>query len=197
MPRGALIIISGPSGAGKGTLVDRLVTRVPGLWVSVSATTRAPRPGEVDGEDYVFLTPEEFSARIEAGDFLEWAEVHGNRYGTLRSMVEERLAEGCDVVLEIDPQGAFQVKALMDEAVLVFIIAPSLDELERRIRKRGAESDEQVRTRLATAVRELELVGTYDHVVENDDVSRATDELVGIIGSLHPNEGRPDHGHHA
>lgn len=190
MPRGSLIIISGPSGAGKGTLVDRLVARVPRLWVSVSATTRAPRPGEVDGEDYVFLSSEEFARRIDEGDFLEWAEVHGNRYGTLRSEVERRLAEGRDVVLEIDPQGAFQVKELMPEAVLVFIIAPSLDELERRIRGRGAETDEQVRTRLATAVRELELVECYDHVVENDDVARATDELVALIGSLHNDEGR-------
>jgi len=189
MQRGALIIISGPSGAGKGTLVDRLVTRVPCLSVSVSATTRAPRPGEVDGEDYIFLSTEEFGRRVEAGEFLEWAEVHGNRYGTLRATVEQTLAAGCDVILEIDPQGAFQVKELMPEAVLVFIIAPSMDELERRIRKRGAETDEQVRTRLATAVRELELVGTYDHVVENDDVARATDELVDIISSLHPEEG--------
>lgn len=189
MPKGALIIISGPSGAGKGTLVDRLIARVPRLWVSVSATTRAPRPGEVPGEDYIFISSEEFSRRIEAGDFLEWAEVHGNRYGTLRSEVEARLAEGRDVILEIDPQGALQVKELMPEAVLLFIIAPSLDELERRIRTRGAETDEQIRTRLATAVRELELVECYDHVVENDDVARATDELVALIESLHTDEG--------
>ncbi len=189
MPRGALVIISGPSGAGKGTLVDLLVARVPHLWVSVSATTRSPRPGEVHGEDYLFISADEFARRIEAGDFLEWAEVHGNRYGTLRPSVEAKLAEGCDVILEIDPQGALQVKELMPEAVLVFIIAPSFEELERRIRKRGAETDEQVKTRLATAVRELELVGTYDHVVENDDVARATDELARIIESLHPFEG--------
>lgn len=189
MPKGALIIISGPSGAGKGTLVDRLVARVPHVWVSVSATTRSPRPGEVPGEDYIFISAEEFSRRIEEGDFLEWAEVHGNRYGTLRSEVEARLAEGRDVILEIDPQGALQVKELMPEAVLVFIIAPSLDELERRIRTRGAETDEQIRTRLATAVRELELVECYDHVVENDDVARATDELVALIESLHTDEG--------
>jgi guanylate kinase len=189
MARGTLIIISGPSGAGKGTLVDRVVARVPRVWVSVSATTRQPRPGEVYGEDYLFLSPEDFQRRIDEGDFLEWAEVHGNRYGTLRSSVEDMLEEGRDVILEIDPQGAFQVKAVMPEAVLVFIIAPSLDELERRIRKRGAETDEQVKTRLATAVGELELVGTYDHVVENDDVARATDELAGIIRSLHSNEG--------
>jgi guanylate kinase len=155
----------------------------------VSATTRSPRPGEIDGEDYVFLSPWEFERRVRAGEFLEWAEVHGNRYGTLRSAVEEKLDEGRDVILEIDPQGALQVKELMPEAVLVFIIAPSFEELERRIRSRGAETDEQVRTRLATAVRELALVGTYDHVVENDDVARATDELLGIIESLHHYEG--------
>lgn len=179
-----LIIISGPSGAGKGTLVDRLVIRVPDVWVSVSATTRLPRPGEIDGEDYVFLSDEEFMRRAEAGEFLEWATVHGKRYGTLRSTVEEKMAEGRQVVLEIDPQGATQVKALMPEAVLVFILAPSMAELERRIRHRGAETDEQVAIRLATAVRELELVDTYDFVVENEDVSRATDELAGILESL-------------
>lgn len=181
---GRLVIISGPSGAGKGTLVERLVTRVPGLWVSVSATTRRPRPGETDGVDYYFLTSEEFDRRIAAGDFLEWAQVHGNRYGTLRSSVEAKMAEGRDVILEIDPQGALQVKALMPEAVLVFIIAPSFAELERRIRSRGAETDEQIKTRLATAVHELELVGDYDYVVENDEVSRATRELADLIESL-------------
>lgn len=166
--------------------MDRLVARVPALWVSVSATTRAPRPGEVDGENYFFLPADDFARRIEDGEFLEWAEVHGNRYGTLRSTVEAKMAQGRDVILEIDPQGAMQVKALMPEAVLVFILAPSMDELERRIRGRGAETDDQVRVRLETAVRELQLVGSYDFVVENDDVARATDELVRIIESLAP-----------
>jgi guanylate kinase len=159
------------------------------MWVSVSATTRPPRPHEVEGKDYFFLTPEEFASRIEAGDFLEWAEVHGNRYGTLASTVRARLERGLDVILEIDPQGAMQVKELMPEAVLVFVLAPSMTELERRIRMRGAETDEQIKTRLATAVRELQLVETYDHVVENDDVARATDELAGIIESLRSDEG--------
>ncbi|MRS12474.1 MAG: guanylate kinase [Actinobacteria bacterium] len=190
MPKGSLIVISGPSGAGKGTLVDRLVARVPRLWVSVSATTRKPRPGEMEGEDYFFLSAEEFERRVGEGDFLEWAVVHGNSYGTLASTVRDRLEAGVDVILEIDPQGAIQVKNLMPEAVLVFIVAPSMEELERRIRSRGAETDEQIKTRLATAVRELQLVETYDHVVENDDVARATDELVGIIESLRNSEGR-------
>ena len=189
MTQGTLVIVSGPSGAGKGTIVDRLLRQSPSAWVSVSATTRAPRPGEVAGESYFFLTPEEFDARIAAGDFLEWAEVHGQRYGTLRSTVEAKIAEGRDVVLEIDPQGALQVKQLMPSSVLVFIMAPSFGELERRIRGRGAETDEQVKTRLETAVRELQLVGTYDHVIENDDVCRATSELARIIASFRSDKG--------
>ena len=132
MPRGRLVIVSGPSGAGKGTLVRALLDRVPSVWVSVSATTRPPRPGEREGEHYYFLSPEEFDRRLAAGEFLEHAEVHGNRYGTLRSTVEERLAEGRIVILEIDPQGARQVREMMPDAVLVFIVAPSTEELVRR-----------------------------------------------------------------
>ncbi len=194
MNAGRLVIISGPSGAGKGTLVDRLVARVPGVCVSVSATTRRPRPGEVDGADYHFLSVAEFDRRIARGDFLEWAEVHGNRYGTLRSSVEEQIAQGCIVVLEIDPQGARQVKELIPEAVLIFIVAPSIEELERRIRRRGTETDEQVRIRLETAMREMQLVETYDYVVQNDDMRRASGELVAIVRSL--SEGHT-HGHQA
>lgn len=183
-PRGRLLIISGPSGAGKGTLVDRLVERIPEAWVSVSATTRAPRPGEIDGVDYRFISPEEFQRRVDAGEFLEWAEVHGNRYGTLRNDVEQKIAEGRLVILEIDPQGAQQVRELVDDAVCVFVVAPTFEELERRIRKRGAETDEEIATRLKTAEREMALVGTYDYVVQNDDIARATDELVSIAESL-------------
>lgn len=190
MGAGSLFIISGPSGAGKGTLVERLIARMPDIWVSVSATTRAPRPGEIDGKDYVFLSPEEFERRVRNGEFLEWAEVHGNRYGTLRSPVMEHLARGEDVVLEIDPQGAAQVKKSVPGSVLIFITAPSIRELERRMRARGAETEEQIKARLETAERELCLVGTYDHVVENDDVSLATDRLAGIIESYRSREQR-------
>ncbi len=189
MTDGALIIVSGPSGAGKGTLVKRICTMMPSVWVSVSATTRRPRPGEVEGVSYFFLSPEEFQARIDDGDFLEWAEVHGNRYGTLRSTVDDRLRHGIDVLLEIDPQGALQVKELMPSSTLVFVTAPSFKELERRIRLRGAENDDEVRTRLETAVGELRLVEKYDHVIQNDDVSRAASELAHIIRSLHSDKG--------
>ena len=184
MPHGRLVIVSGPSGAGKGTLVRALLDRVPSAWVSVSATTRAPRPAEEEGVHYYFLSPEEFDRGIHECDFLEWAQVHGNRYGTLRSTVEAKLAEGHVVILEIDPQGAAQVRAMMPEAALVFIVAPSTDELVRRIRQRGGESDEDIAVRMATAQRELALVGTYDCVVQNDDLRRATDELVRFIETL-------------
>ncbi len=183
MPTGRLVIISGPSGAGKGTLVAALRGRVPSVWVSVSATTRPPRPGERKGESYFFLTEDDFQRHVEAGDFLEHALVHGNRYGTLRSKVEEKLAEGRVVILEIEPQGAAQVRRVWPEAKLVFVVAPR-DELIRRIKARGAESDEDIAVRMATAERELALVGEYDRVVQNDDVRRATDDLVRYIESL-------------
>ena len=183
MRKGNLFIVSGPSGAGKGTLVRELVGSVPDIWVSISVTTRAPRPGEVEGRHYHFISDEAFEDLVRTGGLLEWAEVHGNRYGTPRQAVEDRVAEGRQVVLEIDPQGAFQVKCLAPDSVLVFIMPPSWDELQRRLVNRGSETKAQVERRLETAKRELELVGKYDHVVINDDVSRATDELVGIIDS--------------
>jgi guanylate kinase len=150
----------------------------------VSATTRPPRPGERDGIDYFFLPEEDFARRQRAGEFLETAEVHGRHYGTLREPVEGHIAAGERVILEIDPQGAAQVGRNAPESVLVFVRAPSEDELRRRLAKRGSETAEQVETRMRTAQRELRLVDTYDYVVINDDVRRATDELVHIIDSL-------------
>jgi len=178
---GNVFIVSGPSGAGKGTLVQALKDRVPDLWVSVSATTRDPRAGEVDGVSYLFLSPQEFLHRKEAGEFLEWACVHGNYYGTPRALIDEKIAEGKQVILEIDPQGALQVKKAMPESVLVFIVAPSMEELESRLSTRGTESPEQIQARIRTAILEMELAETYDFVVTNDDVARATEAIVRII----------------
>ena len=183
MRKGNLFIISGPSGAGKGTLVKAIAPLVSDIWVSVSVTTRAPRPGEVEGRHYHFISVEEFSALAENGGLLEWAEVHGNRYGTPRAAVEDMIAQGRQVILEIDPQGAFQVKRLVPESILIFIMPPSFDELQRRLVGRGSETEAQVETRLETARRELELVGEYDSVVLNEDVSRAAAELVAVIDS--------------
>jgi len=151
--------------------------------VSVSVTTRPPRPGEIDGVHYRFISAEEFDRLLAADGLLEWAEVHGNRYGTPCADVTQAIAEGRQVVLEIDPQGAFQVRQSIDSSVLVFIMPPSIEELKRRLAVRNSETAEQVATRLATAQGELELVGRYDHVVINDDVQRATNELVAIIDS--------------
>lgn len=183
MRKGNLFIISGPSGAGKGTLVKELPARVPDLWVSVSVTTRAPRHGEVEGQHYFFIAKKEFRRLSESGGLLEWAEVHGNCYGTPREAVEAKVAEGRQVILEIDPQGARQVKSLLPDSVLIFIMPPSWEELERRLAKRGSETKAQVETRLATAEEEIKVVGEYAHVVQNDDVPRAVGELVGIIDS--------------
>jgi guanylate kinase len=165
-------------------LVKELLHQVPGLWVSVSATTRAPRAGEHEGEAYFFLTAAEFDARVRGGEFLEHAEVHGSRYGTLRAPVERRLARGVDVILEIDPQGAAQVRKQMERSRLIFVKAPTKDELEKRIRYRGTETEEQLRTRMRTAEKELAVESMYDFVVINDDVPRATAELVSYIRSF-------------
>jgi guanylate kinase len=159
------------------------------LWCSVSATTRPPRPGELEGQAYYFLSGEEFERRWQAGEFLETAEVHGNRYGTLRAPVEAKVRDGFRVVLEIDPQGAMQVRANAPESTLVFVKAPSEAELRRRLAHRGSETAEQVEERMRTAERELALEGSYDFVVTNDDVHRATGELVRIVESLSKEEG--------
>jgi guanylate kinase len=163
-----VFVITGPSGVGKGTLIRGLLERVPELELSVSATTRAPRPGEEDGVDYHFLTPEQFEARVKAGDFVEHANYSGNRYGTLRSDLERRLASGAGVVLEIEVQGARQVRSAMPEAVAVFIAPPSRAALRARLVGRGTDSAEQVDERLRTAERELEAQPEFAHVVVND-----------------------------
>lgn len=184
MRKGNLFVLSGPSGAGKGTLVKRVLQRVPDAWVSVSATTRQPRPGEVDGRDYFFLGQPRFDELVSQGGFLEWAHVHGNSYGTLRSRVQDRIDHGSQVILEIDVQGAFQVKKAMPEAHLIFIEPPSLEELERRLRGRGTETEEVICNRMKTAEVELARKMEYDVQVVNDELERATEELVSYIGSF-------------
>jgi guanylate kinase len=176
-----VFVITGPSGVGKGTLIRGLLERMPELELSVSATTRAPRPGEENGVEYHFLTPEQFDARVRAGDFVEHARYSGNRYGTLRSELERRLAEGAGVVLEIEVQGARQVRGAMPEALAVFIAPPSEGALRARLVGRGTDSAEQVDQRLRTAERELEAQPEFAHVVVNDRLEQATDELVSIV----------------
>jgi guanylate kinase len=176
-----VFVITGPSGVGKGTLIRGLLERVPELELSVSATTRKPRPGERDGVDYHFLSPEEFEAHVAAGDFLEHASYSGNRYGTLRSEVERRLAEGKPVVLEIEVQGARQVRSAMPEAVAVFITPPSREALRARLIGRGTDTADQVDERMRTAERELEARPEFAHVVVNDRLEQATDELARIV----------------
>ncbi len=176
-------MITGPSGVGKGTLIRGLLERAPGLELSVSATTRAPRPGERDGIDYHFLTPEQFDEHVAAGDFVEHATYSGQRYGTLRSELERRLRTAEGVVLEIEVQGARQVRAAMPEAVAVFIAPPSHAALRARLVGRGTDSPEQVDARLRTAERELEALPEFAHVVVNDRLEDATDELAAIVRS--------------
>ncbi|HTU88278.1 MAG TPA: guanylate kinase [Solirubrobacteraceae bacterium] len=184
-PLSKVFVITGPSGVGKGTLIRGLLARVPGLELSVSATTRRARPGEQDGVDYHFLTPEQFDARVAAGDFVEHAEYSGNRYGTLRSELERRLEQGAGVVLEIEVQGARQVRAAMPDAVAVFIAPPSRDALRARLVGRGTDGPEEVEARLRTAEGELEAQPEFGHVVVNDRLEQSIDELIGIVrGSM-------------
>jgi guanylate kinase len=182
-----LLVLSGPSGVGKGTVSKRLQARFPDLWTSVSWTTRERRPGEVDGVDYWFVSQERFRAEIEAGGFFEWFEVFGDLKGTPRRPVEEHLAAGDDVLLEIDVQGALTVKRLVPDAVLVFLKPPSPDELRRRLVERGTESAESLDRRLAAAAAEEARAPEFDHVLVNDDLERVVAEVAGILsGSSSP-----------
>jgi guanylate kinase len=176
-----VFVITGPSGVGKGTLIRGLLERVPRLGLSVSATTRAPRPGETQGVDYHFLSPEEFEQRVADGEFVEHATYSGRRYGTLRSELEGRLRRGEPVVLEIEVQGARQVRDSMPEALQVFIAPPSREALRARLVGRGTDTSDQVDARLQTAEGELEAQSEFSHVVVNDRLEDALDELVDIV----------------
>ena len=176
-----VLVITGPSGVGKGTLIRLLLDRFPRMALSVSATTRPPRPGEVDGVDYHFLSPDEFQRRIDAGGFLEWAEYAGNRYGTLRSELER---DAHPLVLEIELQGARQVRERVPDAVSVFIAPPSEEALRTRLVGRGSDPPEQIERRLAVAREELAAEDEFDHVVVNDDLDAAAEELSRLVASM-------------
>jgi guanylate kinase len=185
-----LTVLAGPTAVGKGTVSTYIRDTYPEVWLSVSATTRAPRPGEIDGVHYYFKSKEEFESLVAAGEFLEWAVVHGqNTYGTLKSTVNQAIAEGRSVLLEIDLQGARQVKQALPDAQFVFLAPPSWEELVRRLVGRGTESAEEQQRRLETGKVELAAEPEFDHTVINDDVRRAADELVSLMGlTPHPRE---------
>jgi len=179
-----LVVLAGPTAVGKGTVVRALRAMAPEVYVSISATTREPRPGETDGVDYHFLDADDFTRRVEAGEFLEWAVVHGvNRYGTLRGPVDECLASGRPCLLEIDLQGARQVRRSMPDAMLVFLLPPSWDELVNRLVGRGTENSEERARRLKTAKRELAAQPEFDYLVVNENVAAAADEVAALAQS--------------
>jgi guanylate kinase len=181
-----LVVVSGPSGVGKGTVIGELLRRRPGLWLSVSTTTRAARPGEQDGRNYFFVSEPEFQELVERGGFLEWARYDDNWYGTARRPVEERLAAGQSVLLEIDLAGARQIQRSHPGAIRVFLAPPSEDELERRLLGRGTESPDVAARRLERAKHELAAQSEFDHVIVNSDVSRAVNELLQLLDSPDP-----------
>jgi guanylate kinase len=190
---GLLLVLSGPSGVGKGTVCKALRERMPNLVYSVSATTRAPRAGEVEGVNYFFKTKEEFRQMIERDELLEWAEYVGNYYGTPRKFVEETIADGRDVILEIEVQGALQVKKKFPQGIFLFLAPPDLAELENRIVGRGTETEQTIRHRMEVARSEIELMDHYDYVVVNDVIECACDRIQAIITAEHLKKERQIH----
>ena len=178
---GSMLMVVAPSGAGKSSLVNALLQKDPDIGLSVSFTTRAPRPGEVNGREYNFLTESEFVKRKEAGDFLEWANVHGNYYGTSKSWIESQMQNGKDVILEIDWQGARQVQKIIPEAIWIFILPPSIQTLEDRLRKRAQDDEATIQKRVAAAKDELAHVAEANYLVVNDDFEQALSELNQVV----------------
>lgn len=185
MRKGLLILISGPSGTGKGTVCDLLRQKHPEISYSISATTRQPRPGEQDGVNYYFYTKEKFREMIDQGQLLEWAEVYGNFYGTPKQEVLDRLEAGEDILLEIDTQGALNVMKVMPEGLFIFLLPPSLEELAARLKGRGTETEESLHRRLGAAVDEIKLATKYRYVVVNDKVEDAQETIANIIEAEH------------
>ncbi|MCR8633621.1 MULTISPECIES: guanylate kinase [Paenibacillus] len=183
--KGILIVLSGPSGVGKGTVCKALRECAPDLIYSVSATTRAPREGEVDGVNYFFKTREQFQQLIQDNQVLEWAEYVGNYYGTPRKFVEDTLNSGKDIILEIEVQGALKVKKSFPEGVFIFLLPPSMDELESRIIGRGTESQEAIRSRMSVAMDEIRMMEHYDYAIVNDHVEHACSSIQSIIVAEH------------
>lgn len=180
--RGDLIIISGTTCAGKGTVIKKLLSNHNDIVLSTSYTSRSKRDGEIDGVDYYFVSQEEFEKKIDDNDFLEYAQIHyGCYYGTPRKEVEEKLASGKDVILEIDVQGAKQIKALFPETILIFIMAPSMEEVKRRIKERGKETSEQILARFKAAYNEINEINNYNYVVVNDDLDEAVKKVEAIL----------------
>ncbi len=178
---GLLIVISAPSGAGKRTVIERLRAQEPRLAHTVSATTRPPRTGEADGQDYYFLSRADFEAKVAAGQFAEWAEVHNNLYGTLTSELDRCLAADGEVLLEVDVQGMRNLRGLGYDLVSIFVMPPSMEELERRLRARGTDSNDVIAVRLANAEGEVAARGEFDYIVVNDKVERAADDIAAIL----------------
>ena len=181
MNKGTLLVLSGSSGVGKSTIIAQVLEQRPELYFSVSYTTRAPRPGEVDGVNYTFISREEFQARIERGEFLEYAEYVGNYYGTSMTVIREKLEQGVDVLLDIEVQGAAKVRERLPDAASVFIVPPSFEELAQRLRGRGTDSEEKIQKRLETARREAKEIKNYDYIVVNDTVDHAAQEVLAIL----------------
>jgi guanylate kinase len=179
--RGILFVVSSPSGGGKGTLIQRVLKRVPNLGYSVSFTTRAPRNGEENGREYFFVTREEFDRMVAANEFLEWAHVHSKLYGTARQQVEREISEGRDIILEVDVQGAASVRSLLRDSVSIFILPPSFEVLKQRLRARGTDSQEELDLRLRNAPTELKDYLAFQYVILNDDVDRAANQMAAIV----------------
>jgi len=179
--RGILFVVSSPSGGGKGTLIQRVLNKVPNLSYSVSFTTRAPRNGEVDGREYFFVTPEKFEEMVAADEFLEWARVHGKLYGTTRRQVVREISQGRDIILEVDVQGAASVRQLIADSVSIFILPPSFEVLRQRLEARGTDSPEELDLRLRNAPTELKDYSAFQYVIINDDADRAADQMTAIV----------------